>query len=160
LITEEDFQDDQKCLDYFHRFQTIRKLQQVRESISAEDFEAVFKNFDSIKNSGYTLEEVISTSTEQLIDRDGYLHDLAYRQEADDDAEESELEGDNDVGNDDEEEEEEEVWEELPEAMNRAVETPWHGLGQQRNKTLPPTWRSKNPISRKKRKFGEKFLQK
>lgn len=64
-----DFEDDEKCLDYLHRFKTIRKLQQVRYTVGPHDFAAVFANFDSVKNSGYTLEEIISTSTDTLIDR-------------------------------------------------------------------------------------------
>ena len=74
--TNEDFEDDQKCLDFFHGFQTIRKLQEVRGSIGPEDFEAVFENFESVKNSGYSLEEIVSTSTEKLIDREEYLQKL------------------------------------------------------------------------------------
>jgi hypothetical protein len=70
---DEDWEDDEKCLDYFHRFRTIKKLQEARNEIGPDDFRAVFENFDSVKNSGYTLEEVITTCTEKLIDREEYL---------------------------------------------------------------------------------------
>jgi len=94
--------------DHGHRFQTIRKLQQVRETIGPRDFEAVFESFDSIKNSGYSLDEIISTSTEKLIDREEYAR---YRVENGDDQEEE--------ANDDSVDSEE--WEQVPEDMTRAV---------------------------------------
>jgi len=106
--TDEDFEDDEKCLDYFHRFQTIRKLQQVRETIGPRDFGAVFETFDSIKNSGYSLDEIISTSTEKLIDRADYAR---YRVENGDDQEE-EANDDSVYG---------EEWEQVPEDMTRVV---------------------------------------
>ena len=37
------------------------------------DFEAALMNFDSIKNAGYSLEEIVSTSTDQLIERDEFI---------------------------------------------------------------------------------------
>lgn len=106
-----DFEDDEKCLDYFHRFQTIRKLQEVRDIVGHNDFAAVFSNFESVKNSGYTLEEIISTSTDTLIDREEYLQ---YRMEDEEDDEEE------DAVNEDEDENEE-VWETVPPEMTGAV---------------------------------------
>ena len=31
--TDEDFQDDEKCVDYLHRFKTIKLLQEVQEKV-------------------------------------------------------------------------------------------------------------------------------
>ncbi|CAB9511898.1 IBR domain [Seminavis robusta] len=69
---DEDFDDDERCLDYFHRFQTIRLLQQVRAEVGTKEFDAAFEAFDSLRNSGYTLEEIISTDTTTLIDREDF----------------------------------------------------------------------------------------
>ena len=123
---DEDFEDDEKCLDYFHRFRTIKKLQQARDEIGHDDFQAVFEHFDSVKNSGYTLEEVISTCTDKLIDREEYLQ---YHHEAEGDEEDEDNEGlsaddmDESEGNgsDIEDEGSEHEWEAVPDAMTRAV---------------------------------------
>lgn len=113
--TDEDFEDDEKCLDYFHRFQTIKKLQEVREEIGYEDFQAVFEHFDSIKNSGYTLEEVIATDTGTLIDREEYLQHHIEEEHDDENSG-----GDRGDGNDDGETD---SWEGVPEEMTRSVLT-------------------------------------
>lgn len=68
-----DFEDDDKCLDYFHRFRTIKKLQEVRSEIGPGNFASAFVHFDSIKNSGYAIDEVVNTCTDKLIDRTEYL---------------------------------------------------------------------------------------
>jgi len=115
--TDEDFEDDEKCLDYFHRFQTIKKLQEVREEIGYEDFQAVFEHFDSIKNSGYTLEEVIATDTGTLIDREEYLQH--HVEEEHDDADQN---SDGEGGNNSEDGEAD-SWEAVPEEMTRAAIT-------------------------------------
>lgn len=70
---DEDFEDDERCLDYLHRFKTIRLLQEVMAKIGNEAFLRAFLAFDSIKNCGYTYDEIISTCTEKLIDRDEFL---------------------------------------------------------------------------------------
>jgi len=124
--TDEDFEDDEKCLDYFHRFRTIQKLQQARDEIGHDDFQAVFENFDSVKNSGYNLEEVISTCTDKLIDREEYLqyhHEVEGDEEDEDnedfsadDTDEGEGNG-SDIGDEGSEHE----WEAVPDAMTRAV---------------------------------------
>jgi hypothetical protein len=124
--TDDDFEDDEKCLDHFHRFQTIRNLQRARETVGARDFEAVFENFGSIKNSGYTLEEIVSTCTDNLIDREEFLR---YRVEPDDDSEDDDQEDEDDgagsnqdgvaVANSEDSEEGE--WEAVPEEMTRAA---------------------------------------
>jgi len=69
----EDFEDDEKCLDYLHRFRTIKLLQGVLQEIGRRSFINAFVTFDSIKNCGYTFAEVVSTSTDHLIDRGDYL---------------------------------------------------------------------------------------
>eukprot|EP00571_Detonula_confervacea_P015598 CAMPEP_0172308344 /NCGR_PEP_ID=MMETSP1058-20130122/8963_1 /TAXON_ID=83371 /ORGANISM="Detonula confervacea, Strain CCMP 353" /LENGTH=639 /DNA_ID=CAMNT_0013020731 /DNA_START=11 /DNA_END=1930 /DNA_ORIENTATION=+ len=81
--TDEDFQDDERCLDYLHRFRTIKLLQDVREKIGNRAFISTFVAFDSIKNCGYTYNEIISTCTDKLIDRDEFLQnhkDIEERQ--------------------------------------------------------------------------------
>jgi len=71
--TQEDLEDDERCLDYLHRFRTIKLLQDVRGKIGNEAFIGAFVAFDSIKNCGYTYNEIISTCTEKLIDRVEFL---------------------------------------------------------------------------------------
>jgi hypothetical protein len=70
---DEDFQDDDRCLDYLHRFKTIKLLQAVLEEIGTERFLGAFVSFDSIKNCGYTYNEIISTCTDHLIDREDFI---------------------------------------------------------------------------------------
>lgn len=48
--TDEDFEDDERCLDYLHRFRTIELLQGVLEKIGTKAFVGAFVAFDSIKN--------------------------------------------------------------------------------------------------------------
>ena len=71
--SNEDFEDDEKCLDYFHRFRTIKLLQDVLENIGKRAFISAFIGFGSIKNCGYTYGDVVSTCTDQLIDRREHL---------------------------------------------------------------------------------------
>jgi len=75
------FEDDEKCLDYFHQFQTISKLQEVRDIIGHNEVAAMFSN------SCYTLQEIISTITDTLIDREEYLQYRIVQEEDDDDKE-------------------------------------------------------------------------
>jgi len=58
------FQDDEKCLDYFHRFRTIKLLQAVRKEIGEKEFVSAFVNFDGIRNSGYSIDEIVNTCTD------------------------------------------------------------------------------------------------
>lgn len=88
---DEDFQDDEKCLDYLHRFRTIQLLQKVLAKIGKKRFLGAFVSFDSIKNCGYTYNEVISTCTETLIDRSAFIQDRA-------DVEENQADDGNDGG--------------------------------------------------------------
>ena len=81
--TNEDFEDDEKCLDYLHRFRTIKLLQDVLEKIGKSLFVNAFVEFDSIKNCGYTVSEVISTCTDQLIDRRDFLESRGIRADQD-----------------------------------------------------------------------------
>lgn len=81
--SNEDFEDDEKCLDYLHRFRTIKLLQQVLEKIGKSLFVSAFVEFDGIKNCGYTVSEVISTCTDQLIDRSDFLESRGIRVDRD-----------------------------------------------------------------------------
>merc|ERR1712238_633384 len=85
--------DDEKCLDHFHRFRTIKMLQEGREEVGNATFDQAFGYFDSIKNSGYTVEEIISTGTDTLIDREGYIR---YNHRMEDENEDEEDDDDND----------------------------------------------------------------
>jgi len=118
---DEDFEDEEKCLDYFHRFQTIRKLQEVRAKVGPGEFAMVFETFDAVKNSGYTLDEIVSTDTTTLIDREEYLQ---YRMEQGEEEEEGPGIEDEEDGDDESEESvpSEEVFEEVPAEMTRAVQ--------------------------------------
>lgn len=71
--SNEDFEDDEKCLDYFHRFRTIKLLQDVLENIGKRAFISAFIEFGSIKNCEYTYADVVLTCTDQLIDRREHL---------------------------------------------------------------------------------------
>ena len=88
---DEDFEDDNICLDHFHRIRTLRKLQEAYNRMDPEEFFDVFENFDSVKNSGYTIEEIFSTRTDKLIDRGEYIR---THERGDDD----EVEGSGDIG--------------------------------------------------------------
>ena len=50
-----------------------QSLQQVHDKIGSDNFKTAFDVFDSFKNSGYEYEEILSTCTDQLIDREEYL---------------------------------------------------------------------------------------
>lgn len=77
--TNEDFEDDEKCLDYLHRFRTIKLLQEVLHKTGKKAFISVFIEFDSTKNCGYTYADVVSTCTDKLIDRREYLKSRGFR---------------------------------------------------------------------------------
>mmetsp|Transcript_28854 Transcript_28854/g.44573 ORF Transcript_28854/g.44573 Transcript_28854/m.44573 type:complete len:666 (+) Transcript_28854:103-2100(+) len=81
--TNADFEDDEKCLDYLHRFRTIKLLQQVLGKIGKSLFINAFVEFDGIKNCGYTVSEVMSTCTDQLIDRRDFLESRGIRVDQD-----------------------------------------------------------------------------
>jgi len=72
FIDNLDWDDDGKCLEYFHRFQTIKRLQQVRDTIGPDAFAGLYEHFDGISNSGFSLEEVVNTDTAALFERDGW----------------------------------------------------------------------------------------
>jgi len=110
--TDDDFEDDEKCLDHFHRFQTIKLLQGVREEVGGDAFDLAFVHFDSVKNSGYTVEEIVSTGTDTLIDREEYIR---YRMDDD------ESENENDDEEDDDDDDEDDAAMEEEEQMRRAV---------------------------------------
>lgn len=64
--------DDDRCLAYFHRWRTIQLLQEVRTQIGASTFEEIWLHFETVRNAGYEIEEIIHTDTSVLIDRDGW----------------------------------------------------------------------------------------
>jgi hypothetical protein len=68
---EGDEVSDERCLAYFHRWRTIKLLQEVREEIGASTFEQVWLHFGSVRSAGYEIEEIIHTDTSTLIDREG-----------------------------------------------------------------------------------------
>ena len=47
---DEDFADDECCLDYLHRFRTIKRLHEVLETIVRKAFVGAFVAFEGIKN--------------------------------------------------------------------------------------------------------------
>jgi hypothetical protein len=65
--------EENTCLEYFHRFQSIKQLQEVQASVGSEEFILAFETFDSIKNAGYTLKEVVDTDTSVLIARSDHI---------------------------------------------------------------------------------------
>eukprot|EP00928_Gymnodinium_smaydae_P018917 TRINITY_DN17207_c0_g1_i1.p1 TRINITY_DN17207_c0_g1~~TRINITY_DN17207_c0_g1_i1.p1 ORF type:complete len:542 (+),score=83.67 TRINITY_DN17207_c0_g1_i1:149-1774(+) len=64
---------DDECLAYFHRWRTIKLLQEVREEVGAETFEQVWLHFASVRRAGYELEDIVHTDTSVLIDRDAFV---------------------------------------------------------------------------------------
>ena len=70
-------------------------LQEVRREVGNDTFDQVFEHFDSIKNSGYTVEEIVSTGTDTLIDREEYIR---YNNRTD--AENENQDSDSDDGDD------------------------------------------------------------
>ena len=114
-----------RCLEYFHRFQTIKKLQEVRDLVGHESLSLAFETFDSIKNAGYSLSEIIETDTTVLIDREEYIR---YQAEVSDDDDEdgssssSSSEGHGDLGalSDDDDESSDDESEQLQKAIERS----------------------------------------
>ncbi|CAB9517040.1 expressed unknown protein [Seminavis robusta] len=113
-----DFEDDNICLDHFHRFRTIQQLQEVMDEVGEHDFTAVFEHFPSIKASGYNVDVVKNTKTDKLIDREHYIR---HRVESDDAEADHGEENNRDDDGDSEGEEDDEIFEEVPEEMTRAV---------------------------------------
>ena len=98
--------DDDTCLAFFHRRRTIKLLQGVRDDIGDDVFQQAWLHFDSIRNAGFDLGDVLSRSDIPLINRD-YWSD--GEEEDDDDVEEEFYDEDGEDsceedGDDDEEE--------------------------------------------------------
>ncbi|CAK0838181.1 unnamed protein product [Prorocentrum cordatum] len=72
---EGDEVTDDRCLAYFHRWRTIKLLQEVRDDVGADTFEQVWLHFASVRRAGYELEDIVHTDTTMLIDRDAYGDD-------------------------------------------------------------------------------------
>jgi len=86
--------DDARCLAYFHHWRTIKLLQDVRNEIGSSTFEQLWLHFESIRNAGYELEEVVHTDTSVLIDRDAWQGLDEEDEESASDIENDEDEGD------------------------------------------------------------------
>jgi hypothetical protein len=62
--------DDEECLNKFHQFKTKSYLKKKIEKIGLEAYRMVSKQFNSIKNCGYDIEEIMNTDMSQpLIQR-------------------------------------------------------------------------------------------
>ena len=82
--------DDDTCLAFFHRRRTIKLLQGVRDDIGDDVFQQAWLHFDSIRNAGFDLGDVLSRSDIPLINRD-YWSDGEDSYEEDGDEEEEEF---------------------------------------------------------------------
>ena len=51
-------EDDQDCLEYFHRYRTLCKLYDVLKTIGEDKLNELNHNFGIIDASGYTMEEI------------------------------------------------------------------------------------------------------
>jgi hypothetical protein len=47
--SNEDFEDDKKCLNYFHRFRTNKLSQHILENVGKKAFISAFIGFESIE---------------------------------------------------------------------------------------------------------------
>jgi hypothetical protein len=50
--------EDQKCLDRFHRYRTLKAFQKVIEEIGVDAYKKAAEQFDSVKNCGYSLRDL------------------------------------------------------------------------------------------------------
>ena len=116
-MDDADFEDDERCLDHLHRHKTICLLQEVLREVGLESFQAVFDHFETIKNAGYTVEEVVETDTENLIDRSDYVQRLEEEEGESDEDDMDEYENGDDSPSDDEEG----SFEQVPDEMTDAV---------------------------------------
>jgi len=80
--------DDDTCLAYLHRLRTIRLLQEVRVRVGAEVFENVWRHFDSVRNAGFDLDDILFTDTSSFIDRGGWADEEEEEEDAEEDEEE------------------------------------------------------------------------
>ena len=104
--------DDDTCLAFFHRRRTIKLLQGVRDDIGDDVFQQAWLHFDSIRNAGFDLGDVLSSLDIPLINRDYWSDgEDSYEQDGDqdeDDFYDEDEEGRNDDSWSDGEDEEEE----------------------------------------------------
>ena len=92
--------DDDTCLAFFHRRRTIKLLQGVRDDIGDDVFQQAWLHFDSIRNAGFDLGDVLSRSDIPLINLD-YWSDGEDSYEEDGDEEEEFYDEDEQEENDD-----------------------------------------------------------
>ena len=78
--------DDDTCLAFFHRRRTIKLLQGVRDDIGDDVFQQAWLHFDSIRNAGFDLGDVLSSLDIPLINRDYWSDgEDSYEQDGDQD---------------------------------------------------------------------------
>ena len=80
--------DEDMCLAYLHRRRTIKLLQDVRDAIGADVFQQVWLHFDSIRNAGFDLVDVLFTPTHALINREAWLEGGGEGEEEEEEEEE------------------------------------------------------------------------
>jgi hypothetical protein len=73
-------EEDDRCLEYFHRFRTIKMLQEVKRRVGEKEFEETFSTFDNIKNSGFDLRDIATVGTDLLIDRTNFRREHEQKQ--------------------------------------------------------------------------------
>ncbi|CAF3457778.1 unnamed protein product, partial [Rotaria sp. Silwood2] len=61
-------QDDQDCLEYFHRYRTLCQLYDVLKIIGEDKLDELNYTFGTIDASGYTIEEIKDYERRILID--------------------------------------------------------------------------------------------
>jgi len=70
LINEVDdrwSEDGDECLDFLSRINTIKYLKQAIDDMGFPLFERLQKKYDSIKNCGFTIDEIMNTNTTVII---------------------------------------------------------------------------------------------
>jgi len=60
-------EDGDECLDFLSRINTIKYLKQAIDDMGFPLFERLQKKYDSIKNCGFTIDEIMNTNTTVII---------------------------------------------------------------------------------------------
>ncbi|CAG9326000.1 unnamed protein product [Blepharisma stoltei] len=61
--------NDEGCLNYFHRLLTLKCLKQAINEIGLDNYYKIADHFSSIKNNGYGIDEILNFEEKSLIDR-------------------------------------------------------------------------------------------
>ena len=61
-------EDDQGCLEHFHRYRTLSQLFELLQIVGEEKFDEVNRYFGIINGSGYTIEEIKDWPNQTFID--------------------------------------------------------------------------------------------